>query len=206
MIKMVPARWLFPAFLLLAALILPGHPANGQESTQEPYISLRVLNQPLSEVLDKISQDTGYTFKLKEEWKGYPVTAAIQNLPLSQGLKRILTPLNHAIIYESENKIHILVYGKADTREKDSRLTQAHPSSDPNYPIESAPSPEEILEDTENVPFTEESAQEAETLEEMMEVIPSDQEAGIPAGNPEESRDQRGARTNVPSESAQSQN
>lgn len=205
-VKIDLPRLFFSVLLLLAASILHVCPTSGQESAQEPYISLSLLNQSLGEVLNKIAQDTGYTFELKDEWKSYPVNASIQNLPLSQALKRILTSLNHAIIYESEKKIHILVYGKADARERDSHPVQSPPSSDPAYLQESAASPVPLPEDTEDVRFTDESMQEAEEMEEKAEVIPADQELSIPADNSEEPIEKGSSPPNASSENTQNQN
>jgi hypothetical protein len=204
--KIILPPALFPALLFLTALIIPVPSANGQESTQEPYISLSVRNQPLGDVLNKIARETGYTFKLEDEWKGYPVNASIQNLPLNQGLKRILTSLNHAIIYESEKKIQILVYGKTDAHQKDSHLNRSSPPPDPGYLQESAPPPEPISEDTGDARSADESAEETETVGEMVETPPSNQESSSPTENSDEPRENAPTPTDASSESAQNQN
>ena len=90
------------------------HQAIGAESQDEPHISLKVKNQPLSDVLRKIKQETGFKFKLHNKWHDYPVNASIENMPLHRGLKIILQGLNHAIIYESDKSIKIMIYGEVD--------------------------------------------------------------------------------------------
>jgi hypothetical protein len=72
-------------------------------------ITINVKNKPLGEVLSVISQTTGYGFILDESWRGYPVTAYLIDTPLHSGLKRILSGLNHAIVYLPESRIKILI-------------------------------------------------------------------------------------------------
>ena len=116
--------------------------AIGQVSTVESHVSLNVKNKPLGDVLMKITQDTGYKFKLSTQWSGYPVSASIKNVPLNQVLKSILGRLNHAIIYESDKSIKIMIYGKADSRKTNPYPVESFSSQVQNYPQEPASSPE----------------------------------------------------------------
>jgi len=100
--------------LLTGMVIAAVHPVMASENSTEPRISLTVANQPLGEVLDSITGDTGYRFNLNDRWEDYPVSATIRNLPLEQGLKRLLRSLNHTIIWESDKVVTIKVYGKAE--------------------------------------------------------------------------------------------
>jgi len=118
------------------------HNAMGQVSAEEPYITLNVKNKPLGDVLKKISEDTGYKFKLNDQWSGYSVYASLENMPLHQVLKRILSRLNYAIIYESDKSINIVIYGEADTRKINQYPIQSFSSQIPKYPQELEPSPE----------------------------------------------------------------
>jgi hypothetical protein len=122
------------------------HNAMGQASPAEPYISLNVKNKPLGEVFKIISADTGYTFKLNDQWRNYPVYASLENLPLHQVLKRILGRLNHTIIYESDKSIHIVIYGVADSRKSNQSPVQSFPSQIQQYPQEPEPAPEPSFE------------------------------------------------------------
>jgi hypothetical protein len=88
---------------------------------------LEVNNQRLGDVLKEITLDTGFKFKLNDQWSAYPVNASIENMPLNRGLNLILQGLNHAIIYESDKSIKIMVFGKVDSRKTD--LSPVQPSS-----------------------------------------------------------------------------
>jgi hypothetical protein len=84
--------------------------ANCENSIAEELISLDIKNQPLGEVLENISAETGYQFSIDKSWNDFPVTASIKNEPLYRGLKRILRNLNNAVIYGSDGTIKIKIY------------------------------------------------------------------------------------------------
>jgi len=136
------------------------HSAMGQAPAAEPYISLNVKNKPLGEVFNKISADTGYTFKLNDQWRGYPVNASLENMPLHQVLKRILGRLNHTIIYESDKNINIVIYGVADSRKTNQNPVQSFPSQNQQYQQEPAPAPEPSPENANDLERVNESSNE----------------------------------------------
>jgi type II secretory pathway component GspD/PulD (secretin) len=78
----------------------------------EELISLTVKDEPLGDVLYKVSMDTGYDISLDDKWQNYRITASFKEISLHKGLKRILKDLNSAIIYVSNKKIKIIIYGK----------------------------------------------------------------------------------------------
>jgi len=78
----------------------------------EELISLTVKDEPLGDVLYKVSMDTGYDISLEDKWQNYRVTASFKEISLHKGLKRILKDLNSAIIYVSNKKIRIIIYDK----------------------------------------------------------------------------------------------
>jgi hypothetical protein len=118
------------AFLFLCLFILPGsvvvavRPAVAQEN---PRISLTADNEPLGDVLDTISQDTGYRFNLDSKWQDHPVSATIGGLTLEQGLKRLLRSLNHTIIWDADRTVTIMVFGRADPARPGSAISFAEP-------------------------------------------------------------------------------
>ncbi len=85
-------------------------PAYCENAIAEELISLDANNQPLGEILDDISAETGYQFRIDESWNDFPVTASIKNEPLHKGLKRILRNLNSAVIYGPDRTIRIKIY------------------------------------------------------------------------------------------------
>ena len=99
-------------FFFVGSATIPS--AIAQDATADPMISLTAQNEPLGDVLETISRDTGYRFNLNGKWKAHPVSATINDLPLEKGLKRLLRSLNHSIVWESDKLVTITVFGKAD--------------------------------------------------------------------------------------------
>ena len=85
-------------------------PASAQTRPPEPTVSLNVKDRPLGEVLALISRATGCEFLLEPSWQKVPVTANVENAPLSVALKRVLSGLNHAIVYQPQNRVKIVIY------------------------------------------------------------------------------------------------
>jgi type II secretory pathway component GspD/PulD (secretin) len=100
-------------FLAMLSLILPISFARGNESNVgEELISLTAKDEPLGDVLYKVSMASGYDISLDSKWQNYRVTASLEEVSLHKGLKRILRNLNSAIIYVSIKKIKIIIYDK----------------------------------------------------------------------------------------------
>jgi hypothetical protein len=204
--------------------------AIGAESQDEPHISLKVKNQPLGDVLKNISLDTGFKFKLNDKWSIYPVNASIENMPLHRGLKLILKGLNHAIIYESDKRIKIVVYGKVDSRETDSYPIQPSSSQIQDNQQESTPSPESSSEEADALKRADDSSEETgssdnteekstenedssdsgkeESPEETGTAVgkESDQDLSGQSENTNEQNEQENAAEDAPPESPQEQN
>ena len=98
------------ALLAAAALGLLAAPASAQTRPPEPTVSLNVKDRPLGDVLALISRATGCEFLLDPSWQKVPVTANVENAPLSVALKRVLGGLNHAIVYQPQNRVKIVIY------------------------------------------------------------------------------------------------
>ena len=116
------------------------HPAKAQDATADPQISLTAQNEPLGNVLETITRDTGYRFNLNGKWNEHPVSATINGLPLEKGLKRLLRSLNHSIVWESDKIVTITVFGKADPGNTDSAIS--FPSPPQTYQEENEPAAE----------------------------------------------------------------
>ncbi|MGA8178482.1 MAG: hypothetical protein WB792_00380 [Desulfobacterales bacterium] len=102
--------YLFLAFLFLmpstAAL------AGNKPHTGDELISLTAKDEPLGDVLNKISMATGCEIDLNQDWRDYLVSVTLEKVPLHKGLKRILKDLNNVIVYVSSKKIKIIIYDK----------------------------------------------------------------------------------------------
>lgn len=117
-----------------------------QTKPAKDRITINVKDRPLGEILSDISQATGYAFILDESWRRYPVTAYLIDAPLHAGLKRILSGLNHAIVYLPDSRIKILIFNGASTGPASSGKQPVHPSigsppSRPPRPPGRAPTP-----------------------------------------------------------------
>jgi len=100
-------------FLAILSLIFPiVSTADSEANTYDKLISLTVKDEPLGDVLKKISLATGYEINLDNEWQSHRVTASLEEVSLHKGLKRVLRNLNNVIIYGSSRKIKIIIYDK----------------------------------------------------------------------------------------------
>jgi type II secretory pathway component GspD/PulD (secretin) len=115
------AFWLKVLFIFLT---LYGF-AHGKSEFSE-LISINTSNEPLVEVLDIVSQASGYEFVIDENWDDLPITVKFEEIPLDQALKRILANVNHAIVYNSDRKVLIRIY------EKDSSISR-HTGAPPTH-------------------------------------------------------------------------
>lgn len=127
--------------------------AGSETNTNHKVISLTVKNEPLGDVLKKISMNTGYEISLDNKWQSYRVTASLEKVSLHKGLKRILRNLNNVIIYGSDQKIKIIIYGKttyegvssAPSTDKSFNRTPVSRRRPYRRPVPRSPSPQ-ILE------------------------------------------------------------
>jgi hypothetical protein len=102
--------YLFLAFLFLMSSI--ASLAGNKTNTGDELISLTAKDEPLGDVLNKISRATGYEIDLDHDWRDYLVSVTLEKVPLHKGLKRILKDLNNVIVYVSSKKIKIIIYDK----------------------------------------------------------------------------------------------
>jgi hypothetical protein len=155
-----PRSYAFAFILSLLCLGANNTQALGAEAQDEPHISLEAKNQPLGDVLKKISLDTGFKFRLNDQWRIHPVNATMKNISLHRGLKIILKGLNHAIIYESGKSIKIAIYGKVEPGNTDSSPVQPFSSQFQDNQQQPIPVPESSAEDTEGLERAEDGSEE----------------------------------------------
>jgi len=68
-------------------------------------ISVRAMGVPLGELLEAIEQETGIQFEVDEGILEEKIFVDLADLPLLEGIKRILFTLNNAIVYGPSGKI-----------------------------------------------------------------------------------------------------
>lgn len=144
---------------IVAALGLSGAPSfAAQETMQAPLITITAANQPLGEVLDQITGETGYRFSLNPKWENHRVSATLRGVPLERGLNRLLRSLNHSIIWDSDNTITIVVYGKSESGRDQGAVSFAPPPQ----AVPEEPEPEPEAEPGEEQPSDRSEAEELE--------------------------------------------
>ncbi len=82
-----------------------------QKDAEVPVFSLNAKEEPLRNVLDKISKASGYEITLNEESGDQPVSVTLKNVTLDEALKRVLQDLNYIAIWnEEDKKISLTIY------------------------------------------------------------------------------------------------
>ena len=80
------------------------------EYKPDESISIATKNQPLSRVLEQLSQITGYIFVYDEEWANLNISVRVENHSLDKTLRRILRNNNFAIFYQENGTVRIRIY------------------------------------------------------------------------------------------------
>ena len=98
--------------LLPIVVILLCHLSVGAESSPDRSISVDITNRPLSEVLDRLSQITGYRFLYDREWADENISVKIVNQDLDKSLRMVLGHYNYGILYGTDESVRIMIYGE----------------------------------------------------------------------------------------------
>jgi len=106
----LPSRWMIALIVAgILSICVMSQPCEADyKSIRSTLFSLNLKEEPLGEVLKKISNDTGFKITIDPVWTGVPISASFNSLPIDQGLRRILSKLNHSLIFnEAEHRIFI---------------------------------------------------------------------------------------------------
>ena len=98
--------------LLPIVVILLCHLSVGADSSPDRSISLDITNRPLSEVLDRLSQITGYRFLYERDWADENISVKIVNQDLDKSLRKVLDHYNYGILYGNDGDVRIMIYGE----------------------------------------------------------------------------------------------
>jgi len=108
--------------LFQAAMALSVYGSNGESreaiiQVKEGLLTVSVKEMPLIQVLNKLADQTGMGYEINYD-ADRPVTIAFSNIPLEQGIKRLLKPASYIIVYGQKEGVadpssirRILVYG-----------------------------------------------------------------------------------------------
>lgn len=117
MIRNIPIykyRWSYLIVLtcMFSIIFAPGSSVADSDPKRES-VTINVVDEPLNQVLGRISKASGYEIVFDEEWGNVPVSLSFENEPLDKALNRVLANLNHAVVWnEEERKIRIFISGK----------------------------------------------------------------------------------------------
>jgi type II secretory pathway component GspD/PulD (secretin) len=132
---------------LLSIVFAPG--ASGADSDQKSQsVTIKAVDEPLTQVLERISDASGYKIVVDEKWGKVRVSLSFENESLDNALNRVLANLNHAVVWnEQERKISIFISGKTDSgKSKSSYSSEAtregYPSVETEYDRDSSVSNE----------------------------------------------------------------
>ena len=97
----------FAKFILIPAVILAFWSPGCALSEQ---FSMQIQSKPLSDVFQDLAELSGNDIVFDKAWGDRPITVRFVNLPLEKAISKILTNLNHVVIFEDSN-IRIKIYG-----------------------------------------------------------------------------------------------
>jgi hypothetical protein len=93
--------------------IQPSPAAEGQ--TDENLFSIRAVNEPLREVLKKISKASGYEIRFNTQLSHEKVSIQLDNVTLYEALARVLQAYNRMSLWDDANNIITLLIFKKNT-------------------------------------------------------------------------------------------
>ena len=94
-----------PIFILIIVFVIvySGHASDEQ-------FSMQIQNKTLAEVFQDLTQMSGRTISFDKEWTDQPINIRFVNLTLEMAIAKILTNLNHVVIFEQDT-IQVKIYG-----------------------------------------------------------------------------------------------
>ena len=106
----------YASLVILPLVVLSGIGLASNGSVASPNvaivgdrISVQAMGVPLGELLEAIEQETGIQFEVDEGILEEKIFVDLADLPLSEGIKKIIPSLNHAIVYGPSGKIRRVV-------------------------------------------------------------------------------------------------
>ncbi len=106
---------------LLLASLLSGH-------ASDERFSMQIQGKPLAVVFQDLAQLSGSAIVFDKAWEDFPVNVRFVNLSLEKAITKILTNLNHVVIFEQDN-IRIQIYGPVSPDKNRDRMSTASPYS-----------------------------------------------------------------------------
>ena len=103
----------------------PGEEGRIEIKFDDRFVSADIENVPLRIILDKIKREKGLWYKLDGSLSEKRVSVHFMDLPLPDALKRILSRIDHSLMFNSnDDLVGVLIFGKGAKdgyKQKDSR-------------------------------------------------------------------------------------
>ena len=88
------------------------HTSAAEKPPAEEAFSIRAVNQPLREVLKKISKASGYEIRFNTHLAEDRISIQLENVSLHEAIDRVLKAYNHFSLWDDSNKIITLLIFK----------------------------------------------------------------------------------------------
>ncbi len=99
-----------------------------------PFFSITADNEPLGQVLAKISKSTGYKIELTKGWENKPVSVSLKKILLEKGLRdimRIADESSYALVVNDKmKKVEIRIFGDVSSVQKQGQGTYVGTKAD----------------------------------------------------------------------------
>lgn len=87
------------------------HSLAAERESEEGVFSIRAANEPLREVLKKISKASGYEIRFNTQFADDRVSIQLDNVTLNEAIARVLKAYNHLSLWDDTNKeIKLLIF------------------------------------------------------------------------------------------------
>ena len=107
-----------------------------KKSPQRPVFSIDVKDKALGEVLEDISNATGYSIILNGENDNLSVSLKLRNVGLEETLKRVLKDINYTVVWDDfARKVFLSVYGEQETTVRGRVMAPGKPIGNAKQPI-----------------------------------------------------------------------
>jgi hypothetical protein len=116
----------FLAFVLVLSAFSPvcAEEADVVYKTETRTLSVNIKDIPLKNILEKLKKETGIWVKGSESLFQGNVSAQFDNLPLQDGLKRILSSMNYSFMFGPNDKLEgVVIIGKGKSRPATAKST-----------------------------------------------------------------------------------
>jgi hypothetical protein len=104
----------------MVLIVVPGGHAS------DDRFSMQIQDKTLAEVFQDLTRISGRSISFDKEWTDQPINVSFVNLTLEMAITKILTNLNHVVIFEQDN-IQVKIFGVASSEKDINRASAVKP-------------------------------------------------------------------------------